>query len=149
MPTITAEVKMAIVGAIVVIALIAGGVIWYQHKEVGKLNQANGAASAVIGEQKAAASEAHTTITNQQQSAQATDAGNIAIQQAPVKNEQQQAQVQQQTDTTISTINQQYSQLPKTDANAAAQDKAIAQAQIDGLWKTYCNVEPQSAQCAN
>lgn len=148
MPTITAEVKMAIAAVIAVIALIAGGVIWYQHKEVGKLNQQTGADKVVIADQQQAGSEAHATINNQQASAQATDAGNVAIQQAPVKNEQQQAQVQQQTDTTVKNIQQQYNTLPKTDQNAAAEDHAIAQAQIDGLWKTFCNVEPQSAQCS-
>jgi FtsZ-interacting cell division protein ZipA len=147
MPTIP-NLKLIVAGILVAIAAIAAGVIWYQHREVGSLNKQNGADKVVIADQQQAASEAHTTINNQQQSAQVTDAGNVAIQQAPVKNEQQQATVQQQTDTTISTIKQQYNTLPKTDQNAVAEDQAIAQAQIDGLWKTYCNVEPQAAQCS-
>jgi len=142
------NLKLIVAGILVAIAAIAAGVIWYQHREVGSLNKQNGADKVVIADQQQAASEAHTTINNQQQSAQVTDAGNVAIQQAPVKNEQQQATVQQQTDTTISTIKQQYNTLPKTDQNAVAEDQAIAQAQIDGLWKTYCNVEPQAAQCS-
>lgn len=148
MPTLPLNLKLIAAGIVVALVAIAAGVIWYQHREVGNLNKKNGADQVVIADQQQAGSEAHATINNQQASAQATDAGNIAIQQAPVKNEQQQAQVQQQTDTTVSNIQQQYSTLPKTDQNAVAEDHAIAQAQIDGLWKTYCNVEPQAAQCS-
>lgn len=141
------DAKMIAAGAVVVIILVVVGIIWWQHHEVKTLTNENVAASSTIAAQAAAGSEAHALIGNQQATNAVTDAGNAAIIAAPQKNADQQATVQAHTDQTVATIKQQYSTLPQTDANAQAQDKAIAQAQIDGLWTTFCNVEAQAASC--
>lgn len=138
------DAKLIGAGIVVAIILVVCGVIWYQHSEVKSLNTQAGAASATIAAQAAAGSEAHATIQNQQASAQVTDAGNQAIIAAPAANQAQQDAVQAKTDTTIAAVKQQYSTLPQSDANAKAEDVAIATAQINGLWDTYCNTTPDT-----
>jgi len=142
-------------GIFVTICLVVIGVIWFQHREVKKLNVQAGAASATIAAQVAAASEASSVIVNQQKSAAITDAGNQAIIAAPVQNQAKQDAIQSKTDTAVNQIQQQYNTQPKTDTNTKAEDVAIATVQIDGLWQTYCamsgdttdpNCAPQASQ---
>jgi hypothetical protein len=132
------DAKLIGAGIFVTLCLIVAGVLWYQHREVKNLNNAVIASSSTIAAQAAAASEASAVIANQQKSAVITDQGNAAIIAAPAQNQAKQDAIQAKTDSTIAQIQQQYSVQPKTDANAKAEDEAIASAQIDGLWKTYC-----------
>lgn len=162
MGEITTGIKLAVGGAVLAIILVVCGVLWYQHSEVGSLQKAAGADTAVIADQQAAASNAAVTIGNQQQTAVITDNTTQAIASATMANAASQATVEQQTDQKIDTINQQY-QPPVPPANiapavaaavaqakaaAAAKSKAISQVQIDSLWTTFCNTTPDSvAQC--
>lgn len=149
------DAKLIGAGIFVTVCLIVAGVLWYQHREVKNLNNAVVAASSTIAAQAAAASEASTVIANQEKSAQITDAGNQAIMAAPAQNQAKQDAIQSKTDTTIAQIQQQYITQPKTDTNAKAEDIAIATAQADGMWQTYCamsgdttdpNCAPQASQ---
>lgn len=141
------DAKLIGAGIFVAIVLVVIGVIWWQHHQVASLTTAVATDKSTIAAQAQAGSEAHADIQNQQATNTVTDAGNQAIISAPAKNDAQQAQVQQTTNTQVATIKQQYSTQPQSDANAKAEDQAIATAQITGLWKTYCNVETTAAEC--
>jgi hypothetical protein len=149
------DAKLIGAGIFVALCLVVIGVIWFQHREVKNLNVQAGAASSTIAAQAAAASEASSVIVNQQKSNAITDAGNQAIIAAPAQNQAKQDAIQSKTDSAIAQIQTQYNSQPKTDANAKAEDLAIATAQVDGMWQTYCamsgdttdpNCAPQATQ---
>jgi FtsZ-interacting cell division protein ZipA len=147
-PDVKMDAKLIGFGIVAAIILVVAGVLWYQHHEVKNLTQQNAADKTTIAAQGAAASEAATTIKNTGAISGFTDQGAQAIEKKTDNNAAQQAQVAQQTDATVAAIKQKYNQQPKTPQAAVAEDKEVAQAQIDGLWQTFCNTAPdQSSDC--
>lgn len=163
MGEITTGIKLAIGGAILAVIAIVAAVLYFQHKDIGTLNQNIGAASSVIAEQSSAASNAAVTIQNQQQTAAITDAATTNTASAVQANTSTQTGVEQNTDKQIDVINQQYvppappaniapqvqAAVTQAQAAQAAKATAISKVQIDSLWTTFCNTTPDSvAQCA-
>lgn len=145
---IKANLTISVVVALLVVALIALSIVWYQHREVKDLTVAGAQKDGIIAQQQGAASQAQAVIKNQQGTAALTDQSWITLDGMHGANAANQQQVVDATQSQLDAIAEKYKNQPVTPENTAAKEKEVAAAQIDGLWKTYCNTAPDKSACA-
>lgn len=138
---LTMKTKLCLIGALVVLVLLA---FWrYEGKNdtIDELKTENVTTKVENGALK-------ETVADQQGSAATTEKVNVQVTKESNELRETAKVIQRNTDTKVKQIDNEYAKLPETVENQVAKDIERSSAVSDGMWATYCAVQPEAEACA-
>lgn len=146
--SITAPVKAAIAGGVVVLALIIAGVLWYQHREIKTITKDN----VLLDSANKGLAD---TVDKQQDAAKITDSVVTSVINEKASSVQAATDITNQTEQAKGDIEHKYNALPKPASLQEAQqreqekEKETSRVQMRSVWQAYCEAKPENPKCAD
>lgn len=134
--------KAKLVGWAVVATAVAILILlyWHSRKENKALTKTTIEQSVELGEMK-------VDTEKKEESAKITDGVVAAVIQKVQTDKVDQVKIDDFVAKKVAEINQKYDELEKTAASDKERDEEVSRIRIEGLWQTYCDVQPADSHC--